>query len=527
MKRLLFKREFNTVILGKSNNQKQIISFITTTIIYLFVMGVVIFLFTGLVRGFSQYGLAQELLVIFLAFSVFIQIISGIKPVIKYLYQNQDYYILQPLPVKEADVIIVKMGVLYIRELLLSMILMLPIVIAYGIVINAKYSYYALLPLVLILIPIMPLSISVLFALPLIKINKLMDRFQIIKLFIGATFLIFVFLVYQDILNIIVGLMNENRLQFIFNVGNAEKMKRFASYLYPLNLFGKVLNGDRVVLNLFYIFLISVGLSILTVWFNQLNYEKSVKKVHIKNSLKAKPKHLLRKPNPISALYKKELLTVFRSRETAFSYISVLLTLPLIGYLLVSVINDVVIKMFGDTYLLPFVIMFIIILVGLCNSFVSTIISKEGEKLNILKTLPISFRKQVIVKIVFASIMLQVSLIITVLALIITDELSFLEGLLVWLITGFSSQSLIIGAVNLDLKRPDFKAQFYERKNSAFIFRTFIVGLFLSLSILIILIIVDFKTAIFFALTLSVLYMVLNISRLNRNIDEKVLRISL
>lgn len=527
MKRLLFKREFNSVILGKSNNQKKIISFITTFIIYLFIMGIVIFLFTGLIRGFSQYGLAQELLVIFLAFSVLIQIFSGIKPVIKYLYQNQDYYILQPLPVKGADVIIVKMVVLYIRELLLSMILMLPLVISYGIVINAKISYYALLPLVLILIPIMPLSISVLLALPIMKLSKLFDYFRIIKPFIGAIFLVFIFLVYQDILDIIVGLMNENRLQFIFNLSNAEKMERFAGYLYPLNLFGKILNGKRIILNLLLVFLISAGLSVLTIYINQLNFENSVKNFHSKNGLKAKSKHYLRKPNPIKALYKKEMLTVFRSREMTFSYLSVLLTLPLIGYLLVSVINDVVIKMYGDTYLLPFVILFITLLVGLCNSFACTIISKEGYKLNILKTLPISFRKQIKVKVVFASVMMHFSLIITVLVLIISKEIKLIDGFLIWLICGICSQSLIIDAVNNDLKKPDVNNQFEDGKTSGFIFKTFIIGLFISLLTLIIMLTWNFKTAIFCALALSFLYLVLNILKLNRNIDEKVLRVLL
>lgn len=527
MKRVLFKREFNAVILGKGNKYQRFNIFIVSSIVYLFIMGIVILLFAGLIRGFSQYGLAEELLVIFLAFSVFLQIFSGIKSVIKYLYRNKDFHILQPLPIKNENVIIVKMAVLYIRELFLSMILALPLVIAYGIVVDANIYYYALLPLVLLLIPIMSLSFSVLLALPAMKLNALLERHRIIKPLIGAAILVLVFFVYRHMLNIIVGLMNENRLQFIFNVGNAERVRKFAGHLYPLNLYGKILNGDKVAINILFIILINFGLAASAVWVNELNFEKLTKNVQNKIEMHAKQKRFLRKPNPTKALYKKEMLTVFRSREMAFSYLAVLLTLPLIGYLLVSVINDVVSKMYGGTYLFPFVTLFMILLVGLTNSFACTIISKEGHKLNVLKALPVSYRKQIEVKVIFASIMMHISLIITILVLMVTKETKWLEGFWVWLIAGITSQALIIDAVNNDLTKPDFSEQFQEGKTAGHIFKTFLVGLFVSGLMFVVMLLVNPMTASFLALVLSLLYLVMNILRLNRNIDEKALRILL
>jgi ABC-2 type transport system permease protein len=102
--------------------------------------------------------------------------VLGLFYIIAAFYFASDLHILIPLPLRPNQVVLSKLIVVIVTEYLLIMPIVLPVLLGYGILARAPLSYWALLPPVYLLLPIIPLSLSALLAIGLMRVVNLSRR---------------------------------------------------------------------------------------------------------------------------------------------------------------------------------------------------------------------------------------------------------------------------------------------------------------------------------------------------------------
>lgn len=520
--KLLFKREFKALI--NNIRIKGLLNNFINLLIYLVLIGILIFLFVELTSGFNTYGLGYEIFTIILTFLLSVQIITSIKPIVYYVFQNKDYYILQPLPIKPEIILVTKLLITYLKELLKSLMLIIPLGVAFGILNDAGFIFYMLFIIVILMLPFMVVSFALILALPYLKIESFFKRNGLLKLGWSLFILTILFVGYRKVLGIIIKLINDNQLRFLINADVANQIKNSIKYLVPFNFFTNVLANQSLILNFILSFLVIISLVIISIWVSRFNYLRLVKS-KIESTKKIKS-YILKSKSAVFALVKKELLTILRSSELSFSYLSVLILLPLISYLLVFTLNQAIAQIIGQNYLIPFALMFEILLVGVSNTMAGIIISKEGKSMTLIKIMPISYKVQINVKVLLLTIMMQLALLITNLVLILTKEFTWIEGIAVWGISSLISQGLMLLAINKDLEHPHFKGDLNNHQHTtSYILNAIFAGIIVGLLALIIYLLYNFEMMILLTSGLGILVLTLSTSKLYRNLNKKVSRI--
>ena len=195
-------------------------------------MAVIVFLLVKLTEGMIYYQLESEFLVLTIFLGMIIQTVFGFGVVSRYLYEAEDYLLLLPLPIKSKTIISVKVIILYLKQLTSALVFYLPLGIAYGVSSAQGLHYYLLFLLVVALIPPIPLMINVLFGNLYLRFNRFLSRSLIVKFIIMIVMFGGLFVGLREIINLLIKLMNENRLQNIFNIRTAEFLKKLTTIFF-------------------------------------------------------------------------------------------------------------------------------------------------------------------------------------------------------------------------------------------------------------------------------------------------------
>jgi len=115
--------------------------------------------------------------------------VLGLIYVISAFYFSSDLEVLIPLPVKPHWIILSKFTVILANELISIIPLLLPPFIMFGILSRAPVSYWLFLTPVMLLLPVIPLSISALLAMGLMRLVNL-SRKKDLLIIVGSLFLI-------------------------------------------------------------------------------------------------------------------------------------------------------------------------------------------------------------------------------------------------------------------------------------------------------------------------------------------------
>lgn len=477
MFKVLLKREIKANFFNRSL-KRNFFDIFLSLFTYGVIMAVIVFLLVKLTEGMIYYQLESEFLVLTIYLGMIIQTVFGFGVVSRYLYEAEDYLLLLPLPIKSKTIISVKVIILYLKQLTLALAFYLPLGIAYGVSSAQGFHYYLLFLLVVALIPPIPLMINVLFGNLYLRFNRFLSRSLIVKFIIMIVMFGGLFVGLREIINLLIKLMNENRLQNIFNIRTAEFLKKLTNYLFPANLHKNILSGESIVLNLGILVLASTSFVIFSIFIVSRNFL-----FHIRNKKQTNVsirKKEFSSPNLTTTFIKKELLRIFRSGDLFVSHLLTLAILPFMSYIMVTIISDVVTRMIGYSFVFPFVLMILLMLSGISNTYSSMMISNEGKYLPYLSTFPVSLKKQINIKVFLNIFLLTFSLIITVLILVLTHKLNFINGIYAFLILFLTNLNFIFRAVLNDLRNPSLTGSFRENRNtSIFITR----NLFLSIII--------------------------------------------
>ena len=120
--------------------------------------------------AFYSLGLLGELVTVIFAVACVAIIIFGLIPMISYLYFSRDTEFMMSLPVRSSTVFLAKLSVVYLTEIVVGALVMIPALVTVGIAVGLNAAYYVVVVLAAIVVPAVPMVLVSIIAIPLMYV---------------------------------------------------------------------------------------------------------------------------------------------------------------------------------------------------------------------------------------------------------------------------------------------------------------------------------------------------------------------
>lgn len=450
--KILLRKELITQLFGGGKSwKKDIVGKVVSALISLVFLALFVWLFVSFHSKFTQLNLEYEVLVIFLALGIIAQILFGIARTSKVLYGGADAKVILPLPITNFVMLASKLTALWIKDVINACFFIVPVFLAYGIMSGAGFWYYIFAILALALISVFTVSVAAIIAPLFVKIKGFFAKYPALILVLSLVFFVALIIVYSGLLSVISDMLIGDRLRFIFNTDTANALRKASRFLFFAKQVGDFVNGSFLG---FVIILVAAAAALAGGYFISAHfYLTFLKSTTARQTKPAKTrKNTVRSEN--MTLVVKELTEIFKNPTYLFSYLSVLLTLPALCYLTIGVLSELIDKLLGGDFIVPFAVLILVMYSCVCNTFAGDVISREENRIMIVKTIPVSYVKQVGCKTLIALSIAFVADLLAVAVLLITGTLSFVETLLVFIVTVAETFASITHLVASDINHP-------------------------------------------------------------------------
>lgn len=390
----------------KKTKGKKLLGFLGILFLYLYLSIIIFFASRDLLKSFMV--LEQNDLLLNFVFSgstLYILVVAVLTiPSIFYFSRDLDY--LLPMPLKPIEIITAKSITTYVSLLLSLSFILIPFGFAYQLIVKSNIVFLLLYLLATLIVPIIPLAVSILFIVLIFKFvpkvnNK--DVFTYISSFLMIALIVF-------INTSTIG--NDNMINNI--ISNKDVLSVGINRIIPTIeiLTNAVIKNS--LLNILFALIISLSLIFLVIKLISPVYFKGAIGISesAKQSRKGKTKKYKSKPkinSKLSALLKMDLKNIFRTPVFAINYLlpifllPIIMLIPLLKELSSGLNNTMLVELVQEARifvneiellnLIPYVIMgsfSLTLLMSAMSSVASTALSREGERMEFYKSLPIN-----------------------------------------------------------------------------------------------------------------------------------------
>jgi len=386
---------------------------------WLLISFVALLLMTGFIAVYhmlaNQFTVIEggiDLTIEFLTFSIAgfmaIQTIFLIPMLIKVLDINNDREILLKFPISSKQIFISKIIVAYIFELLFALAILSPILIAYGITVNAVWWFYLLIPLFILFVPVFPFFLAIMAFFPVLKIILWIKNKSSLTTVFYLVLLVSAVVLYMLMMQSFIRDVANDGLRSVLQE-NSETIIRVATFLYPARAFARLTYTYGTVSAGFINFGIIIGISIVllagAIFIANIKYRGFYMREHgTISGFKARGEY--KGNNATRASIVKDCRNIFRSSNYTFQFLLVVSIIPLLIFFSNRVANYAMyqtldsVRMGGLAHGISFEIsaFITIVLVPLAASFSASNISREGYNIHHTKLIPLAYRKQLLIK---------------------------------------------------------------------------------------------------------------------------------
>lgn len=340
-------------------------------------------------------------------------LIFGIIALVSTLYLAKDTDFYSMLPVKSTVVFAAKITFVYLSELVIVLAVLIPALIAYGIVIGAWAWYYVISLLMVFIVPALPLAVASIIAIPVMYIAGKLKNRSVIPLVFYTVLFVGVFALYMYFI-LQVNSMGEEGITDEQLLSFAKTMEIVQYVFYPfaalsnaalgISTYGLSVGASTAVNLLIFIACSALLIGVLLL-LGKLMYSKSVKANNQTASSIAK-KGEFKSVGSSKALIKREINLAMRTTQTAFQCFSVyfmpimfavVFSLMFMNTLNIPEDSGLVIDQ-GNIFFIVCATM-VAMLPSVMNGAITSV-SREGTALASLKTLPVDGKRIANAKIV-------------------------------------------------------------------------------------------------------------------------------
>jgi ABC-2 type transport system permease protein len=347
-------------------------------------------------------------------------LVSGTAFLLSVLYLSRDGEALAALPVTGRTVFAVKMSQVFLGEAAVSLPMAWPILIIFGMVSKMGVFYYAKAIVVWLCALSLPLVLSAMITLPLMRWSALWRRRDIVAV-AGGIVIMGVFMIGQMYLTTRLPALLEGSVMINWLLGKADLFDRIAIAIPPLwlSLRALTITGADSLLYLFGLIALAAGLIVIALWLAGRLYQRGVSaqsEIHKDTrgaNLSVNTEKTFRRRSPRTAVFLREMRTTLRTPVYAMNTVTLIVVFPLMMVAMAvagSVIDDpelsFVMQLFRSYAANPFTVALMTaglsMLMGSINAAASTPISREGRMFMWSRVCPVPYAIQAEGKLLFA-----------------------------------------------------------------------------------------------------------------------------
>ena len=436
----LIVKDFRLLFSAQGNLRKKLLSILTTVLMMAAVVGIETYIFTTILDKIRVYHNASlPFLTLFLGIiSVFMILITTLRAN-KLFFNQKDIEQLLRRPVSGAQIVISKLVFLFCTHYVMSLLLTYPILIAYGNLTGRSIWFYYIGVFYPALAFLFEGGVALILVYPFKLVSDFLKKHMVLQFALSLVLMVGACVLYNYVLGIFMELVVNNNVNAIFTVSSLQRLADLRRWLIPINFLADVFFASRTSMIIVYlciaggIFLLGAALVIFA-----FNYFRSI-------TLHAQPgkaKDLLHFTTPTVALIKKEILLLFKDSNNIFSFTGMLIVQPFLVYIIIRSMNDVFSSgafsyaMLALPELIPLLNVLIVMLFTLIiNQGANEYIQTEKGNVRLMKILPVSPIKQLLIKLAVPYSLSALSLTVTVALLLATGELGPVSGICAWLLT--------------------------------------------------------------------------------------------
>ena len=159
--RLQLKNMYGINVFRHTKDKKERAKKLALAVAYMFVAVVVAFCIGGTTFGYVFLGLEELVPAYLIMLCSLIILFFSIFKAGSVIFQKNAYDILSSLPVSQSAIVVSRFVRMYMENLVLTMLVMVPAMVVYGVMVGPQVTFYIIGMLVTLFIPVLPITLSV------------------------------------------------------------------------------------------------------------------------------------------------------------------------------------------------------------------------------------------------------------------------------------------------------------------------------------------------------------------------------
>ncbi len=423
---------------------------------YALLLALEIFLFQGVLNKVTTFdGASQSFLTLFLFVVLILMCVLSLVRAEKILFDENDRHVIRSLPLRRDEIVFAKVSFLLVLQLAYDLFTAYPLFVIFGALIHKIPFFYFESLFYCLCSAFFEVGIALLLVYPYHKIKVLLSRHPLAAFLTAIVLLFGISLFYSYVLDLFLALVSQNEVITLFSEDNLLHLRQMTAYFYPVSIF-----LDAVLALKGWDFFASFLLTLTAFYLGGILASFSYRVALEENQGKAK-KHKEKNPTkPWKALVWKEFALLFRSSDSFFSFSGLLVVSPFFAYLVIRAMNAVFRSGMLSYYVSLFPSFLALLDIGILLLIYVTILSGGDEYIGIEKTnlktmkvLPVSPLLQLGIKLSLPYASSMASLLVTLLVLCLTHEMSAVTAVICFLAAMIFLAVASFAALYEELKR--------------------------------------------------------------------------
>ena len=413
--RVLYKNRY--AVTKESNTGKRKLASSTVMTLSMLPMVAVVCVMLGFAAAglTTRYSAMTLLNAVLSAVQVFILFMT-LPSVMSTLYSSEDAGFLAALPMRPTAVFFAKLALTYVGALKTAAVFLIPSMLTVSVTYAAlgnpmSYAFFPLIALIVLIAPVLPLFLIVLFSMPVMWINSRLKGRAVIKTVFSFVFYVLLMGAYMAL----VFYFNTNGIgdEGMITGAVQDGLSALAGVMYPNASLISMCLGIDPAKNFGISFGIWAGIALLTVLLAMLFYRRITVSGNESGTEERSADPSFKRTPLLFALIKRDFLTVIRQPSVAMGTFSNIVLAPVMMLMMYFFMQDTGLDDFsGEMLMTGLVLMYPVILLAGTNMVSLTAYSREGASFFIGKTLPIPPKTSVTAKLLFALMSAGVALIV-------------------------------------------------------------------------------------------------------------------
>lgn len=429
----LIAKDFKLLFSANGGSKKKLFSTFMTLLMSLFVIGIEWFVFATILDKIRVYQNATvPFLTLFLFIISCLMIVMNTMRANKLFFNPKDIEQLIRRPVSNAQIVASKLVFLFVTHYFMTLLLVLPIIIAYGSMIGKPMWFYYAGVFYPALSFLWEGGVALILVYPFKLLSDFLKKHILVQFVLSILLMVGACVLYSYVLNLFMELVVNNNLTAIFTRSSIEKLIATRKFLVPINFITDIFFVSGIFRMIPYVCIaggvFSIGVSVVIFAFS---YLRSV----AMQSRPGKVKDALHITGPTYALFKKEFFLLFKDSNNILSFTGLLIIQPFLVYVIINSINSVFTTGAFSYYmtllpeLIPLIDVLLVMLFTLIiNQGANEYIQSEKGNVRVMKILPISPLKQLLIKVLVPFALSAISLLATIVVLFVTKKMSLLTA---------------------------------------------------------------------------------------------------